>query len=131
MLTEVSVQDAHLVGRAPERFFSGKDPVVHASLFDVSLIWLRTKRARRAGRRSNAVRDLIVWLARENASWGYVRIVGEVRLEGDDLIAVVDKRAQARMTFVIAKEREADPLQLFADLEGAGAIVAGACHLVS
>jgi len=63
---------------------------------------------RRAGRPpiGEEVRKLIVRLARENTSWGYVRIVGELRMLGIDVSATLLRSVLAEAGVPPAPQRD-------------------------
>ena len=56
--------------------------------------WTYPHRSLGRPRVDEAVRELILKLARENASWGYVRIVGELRKLGVDVSATLVRNAR-------------------------------------
>jgi putative transposase len=63
---------------------------------------------RRPGRRrvDHQVRELVVRLARENGSWGYVRIVGELRKLGIDVSATLVRNVLVRAGLPPAPQRD-------------------------
>jgi putative transposase len=59
------------------------------------------------------VRRLILWLARENSHWGYVRIVGELRKLGIMVSATLVRNVLAGAGIPPAPERDASTWRLF------------------
>jgi putative transposase len=64
------------------------------------------------------VRELIVRLARENASWGYVRIVGELRKLGVDVSATLVRSVLAEAGIPPAPQRDRQSWRSFLRQQG-------------
>jgi putative transposase len=64
------------------------------------------------------VRDLIVRLARENTSWGYVRIVGELRKLGIDVSATLVRSVLADAGIPPAPQRDRQSWRAFLRQQG-------------
>ncbi len=77
--------------------------------------WRWTYPHRRPGRPAvdQEVRQLILWLARENSHWGYVRIVGELRKLGITVSATLVRNVLARAGVPPAPERAASSWRSF------------------
>jgi len=66
----------------------------------------RTTKPRGRPKTSQAIDDLVVWLARENADWGYGKIVGELGKVGDTVSEQTSANIRERHGIRPAPERQ-------------------------
>jgi putative transposase len=80
--------------------------------------WLGTGHTRTAARISSQVRELLVRLARENPSWGYLRIAGELRKRGIAVSATSVRNILARASLPPAPRRDSQSWRDFLRAHG-------------